>query len=262
MNYLNGDRRSFLKFLGRSSALILAASCSTGSVFKSNNGKKLVSLSASTKDELELADGFQYKVLMSWGDIINQTGEKFGYNNDFLAFIPIDQSNQNEGFLWVNHEYVHPLFVSGHVTDDNFFRKTIEQAREEMKAVGGSILHIKKINENWELIKNSKYNRRLDAFTMIPFANNTKIFNSNVAMGTLANCAGGITPWGTFLSCEENFQNFYGDVIFEKEGNRIKQNAKWIMGWDIHFNNPPEHYGWVVEIEPRTGVAKKLVSLG
>jgi secreted PhoX family phosphatase len=261
MEVFAGNRRDFLKFAGRGSAFLLAVSCAGPLATIGLANRKIKGVLPSIEDQLKLAESFDYKILISWDEVINTKGERFGYNNDFLAFVSLD-NNPNEGLLWVNHEYVHPLFVSGHVVDDNYTRKTKDQAQTEMKAVGGSIIHIKKIGTDWTVVKNSSYNRRLDGFTPIPFSKNTEIFGSKMAIGTLANCAGGVTPWNTFLSCEENYQNFFGEALFEKDGNRIYQSAKWVMGWDIHYSHPPEHYGWVVEINPKTGEAKKLVSLG
>lgn len=259
MKTLRGTRRDFLKFTGRGTALLLAASCASPLQRLNPTKAKLVELSPSIEDTLKLAPGFTSKVLIRWGDSINATGEQFGYNNDFIAYLPLSTT---DGLMWVNHEYIHPLFVSGHIIDNNFIRKTKEQCHSEMKAVGGSIIHIKKIKDEWVVLKDSIYNRRLDAFTEIPFSKNTEVYGKKIAIGTLANCAGGITPWNTFLTCEENYQNFFGEALYEKDGNRIHQNAKWNMGWDIHYSHPPEHYGWVVEIHPKSGEAKKLVSLG
>ena len=262
MSVLNGSRRDFLRFTGRGAFLMLAASCASPvNSFLPKDGKKLVELAPSFDDQLLLAPGFNSKILIKWDDPINSIGDKFGFNNDFIAIVPLENTN-NEYLMWVNHEYVQPLFVSGHVIDDNYVRKTFEQATVEMKAVGGSILHIKKAGTNWEHIKDSKYNRRLDAFTPIPFSKDTEVFGKKIAIGTLGNCAGGVTPWNTFLTCEENYQNFFGEAIYDKDGSRVYQSAKWIMGWDIHYSHPPEHYGWVVEVNPKTGDSKKLVSLG
>lgn len=261
MEVFSGNRRDFLKFTGRGAALFLAASCASPLEHLAGKSHKLVDLAPSIEDQFKLAPGFTSKVLIRWDDPINNAGDKFGFNNDFIAYIPLNGS-MTEGLMWVNHEYVQPLFVSGHVIDDNYIRKTKEQASTEMKAVGGSIIHIKKKNGNWIVDTESRFNRRLDAFTPIPFSANTEVYGSKTAIGTLANCAGGVTPWNTFLTCEENYQNFFGEAVYNKNGDRVFQNAKWQMGWDIHYSHPPEHYGWVVEIDPQTGTSKKLVSLG
>lgn len=260
MEVFKGSRRDFLIFAGKSATFLLASCSATTGPFL-QGAAKLKSLTPTIEDTLKLAEGFKSKVLISWDDVISTDGARFGYNNDFLSFIALDNKS-DEGLMWVNHEYVHPLFVSNHVIDDTYARKTKDQATLEMRAVGGSIIHIKKTNNEWSVIKNSKYNRRLDAFTPIPFADDQSVYNSKVAVGTLANCAGGLTPWKTFLTCEENYQNFFGEAVFEKDGNRIYQAARWHTGWDIHYSHPSEHYGWVVEVNPFTGAAKKLTALG
>jgi secreted PhoX family phosphatase len=76
------------------------------------------------------------------------------------------------------------------------------------------------------------------------------------AVGTLANCAGGVTPWGTYLTCEENYDQFYGET---RDNGSLKPS---LFGWEKIFPRPPEHYGWVVEVVPATGRAKKLTALG
>jgi secreted PhoX family phosphatase len=157
-----------------------------------------------------------------WIKKLNQINksETFGFNNDFIGIVPISDS---ELLMWVNHEYVHPVLVSGHIVDENFYRKTKEQASKEMESVGGSILHLKKENEQWKLNADSKYNRRINAFTKIPFSGNSLIKGQSYAIGTLGNCAGGVTPWKTFLSCEENYHNFFGETEFDKDNKPTKK---------------------------------------
>ncbi len=234
------DRRAFLQFLGVSGVLasmpldLLAA-------------KKVPfkGLPVSLEDKLSTAEGLTHKILIRWGEQINASS-KFGFNNDFIAFHPLEK---NRALLWINHEYVHPLFIKG-------INRTKENIDAERLEVGGSIIEVEKKNSDWIFVKNSPYNRRVDALTEIPFAWEGGILNSKTAIGTLAGCAGGKTPWGTFLSCEENYDMFYGER--DRQGN---VTPSW-LGWDKVYQLPPEHYGWVVEIEPKTGKAKKLVSLG
>ncbi len=232
------DRRQFLKFLGAAS-LILPAGCSN---FKINNNPF-----PSLKDDLILADGLSYEILIRTGDKINSK-EYFGSNPDFIGLIPMDQKS---ALLWVNHEYINPLFDSG-------LERTKENILKERLAVGGSILHLKKINEKWKIDTSSHFNRRINAETPFPFSSNEKIAGSNKAIGTLANCSGGVTPWGHILTCEENYDDFFGDLDF-KSKKYLPSNK---YGWEKLFPFPPEHYGWVVEINPKTGKGKKLVALG
>ncbi len=236
------NRREFLQFLGVSGVLATLPGCSTTSKVT----QPMLGIGPSLEDKLITADGLSHKILIRWGDAINAS-QKFGYNNDFIAFHPLAQDH---GLMWVNHEYVNPVFIGG-------YERTKENIDRERFEVGGSILEVKKDNGEWKVLYNSPYNRRLDSYTKIPFAWNEKIAGSKIAEGTMGNCAGGYTPWGTFLTCEENYDMFWGEV--DRKGN--KQDDSWLK-WNKFYPMPPQHYGWVVEVEPKTGNAKKLISLG
>lgn len=236
------NRRDFLQFLGLSGvtlALLDLESCTH------LGQSQLPHLAASRADELLTAEGLNYRILIRWGDPINSK-ESFGFNNDFIAF---HELGRDHGILWVNHEYVLPLFIGGNERS----QKNVDRERKE---VGGSLLEVRKIKGNWEVVKDSKYNRRLDGTTRIPFAWPHKIEGSIAAIGTMGNCAGGKTPWGTFLTCEENYDIFWGD---RPRNGQLSES--WLQ-WEQHYPLPPEHYGWVVEVNPLTGDAKKLISLG
>jgi secreted PhoX family phosphatase len=250
----NFSRREFCRFLmqgaaGSAFASSFLSSCTTR-VFGSSN--PFPSLPTKRTDQLNLAPGFQASELIRWGALINAQGQRFGFNNDFIAVQPIDS---DKAWMWVNHESVHPGFVSG---DWNLERKK-SQIDIEMKNVGGSLLQLHRQNDRWTWSADGSVNQRLDAFSKIPFSGEVKIEGSRFAMGTLANCAGGRTPWGSFLSCEENYQGFYGD---RDRGSRTVKSSAKDLGWYRHYEMPPEHYGWVVEITPKPFAAKKLISLG
>lgn len=256
------SRRDFLIFLGRS-ALVAGAlpslpACISTSDKRTNGPLAWKGLSPSTKDDLILAEGMQYEILLRSSQVINSRGDKFGYNPDYLAFLPLDPRNPYEGLLWVNHEYHDPYFTSGWRPGQP---RTAAQVEMDRKAVGGSINHIRKLEGQWRLVGDSKYNRRLDAFTKIPFVSERPILGHTEAIGTFANCAGGVTPWGTVLSCEENYDNFVGEVSFVN-GERKVRSGEYPLSWTDHVKLPPEHYGWVVEVNLKTGKAKKLTSLG
>lgn len=215
----------------------------------------LKGIKPSDEDVLKLAKGLKYKVLIKWEDAINDA-DFFGYNNDFTAFLPI-AGNENEALLWVNHEYIDPYFVSGY---DGTASKTKAQVEKELYNVGGSILKMERNKAgSWNFKKNDPLNRRISGQTIIPFNWHEPILGKTEAMGTLANCSGGITPWGTILTCEENYDMFYGERNF-KTGEWIKPG--YDLEWNTYFDNPPEHYGWVVEVDPMTGKAQKHIALG
>src|SRR5688572_1475060 len=102
---MHPSRREFLEFLGGTAAL--AALPSGAFAVPSVKG-----LAPSAKDELGVAPGFSFDVILRQGDLLNKKGDRFGDHNDFTAFFP---TGKNEGVLWVNHEAFTPLFISGYV---------------------------------------------------------------------------------------------------------------------------------------------------
>lgn len=239
------NRRDFLSFLGISAAY-LSLSPEQVLAQKKNLPLMIKSLTPIREDKVTTITGINYEILIRWGDELGN-GKKFGFNNDFIAYTPLD--NPDHALLWVNHEYVHPLFVSG--TD-----RSKENIDKEKLEVGGAIIEVKKKNKKYQFVKDSKFNRRLDADTKIPFAWNSEIAGSSFALGTMGNCAGGQTPWGTILTCEENYDIFWGEEL--RDGKKRPSS----YGWEKFYQRSPHHYGWVVEINPKTGESKKLVSLG
>ena len=249
------QRRTFLEFLGKGTLGTLLATTSLQGQLNVSKDFKIKGIKPSSEDQLKLAKGLKYEVLIKWDDPISES-DTFGFNNDFTAFIPIE-GKPDEGILWVNHEYVDPLFVSGY---DGSAPKTKEQVEKEQYNVGGSIIRIQKNGKGkWKVVKNDPINRRISGQTEMSFNWPLPIAGSTKPIGTLANCSGGVTPWGTILTCEENYDGFYGERNFKTGERIIKKNN---LGWADHYDYPPEHYGWVVEIDPKTGRSQKHVALG
>ncbi len=268
MNFFSENRRRFLKFMSGGTLGLGFSSLIPGALTLSackRHSRDLIfkGIQPTSEDKLVLAPGLHYHIISRWGDPINQKGEIFGFNNDFTCFLPLARKygpGEKQGLLWVNHESIIPEFI--HHKKSSELSGSREEVLQEQKLVGGSIIHIKRAEGKWILRKNSEYNRRLHGRTPIPFSHNYKIFGSDKALGTLANCAGGLTPWNTFLSCEENFQHFYGDVFMDKGKRHLKIKNRTKFQWHKHFPLPPEHYGWVVEIDPFTGKSEKQILLG
>ena len=255
------NRRDFVKFLGRAGlsmsalgSMLSASGCSSSP--KSFVGYKIPSLTPNSSDDLDLAEGLNYQVLLSYGDQLS-SNQVFGFNCDFNAFLPLNRAN-TEGILWTNNESIDPYFTF--VNSNDKYKRSKPQVDLERSLVGGSISHIKKVSDAWTLVKESKFNRRIDGTTKIPFAPESEIGGQKYGEGTLGNCAGGLTPWNTFLSCEENYHEFYGEVSFVNGKRKTTPSTDFF--WERVYNRPPEHYGWVIEIDPKTGDSKTLVSLG
>ncbi len=223
---------------------------------------RLKGISPSGADDLLLAPGLSYSILLKRGDMLNEH-EHFGDCADFTAFFPLEKNNPNDGLLWVNHEYFLPLFVTGKSVVKGAKRNKEEVYKEQLE-VGGSIVRVRRgADGNWKPVIGDAYNRRITARTVIPFAWHEPIAGSTSAIGMLGNCAGGVTPWGNVLSCEEGYIEYYGDRDYALGGMPLgRADHTCIFGWETVCDYAPEHYGWTVEINPRTGEAKKLVALG
>lgn len=248
-----------------------------------------------------VAAGYTAKVLIRWGDPVLpgapafdpacQTAAaqamQFGVNNDFQAFLPLPlgAGTSDHGLLWSNHEYpqAHMMFP-GLTEKTSAAQVTREQVDIEIQAVGGSIVEIRRIAGDWQVAP-GPLNRRITADTPMriagPAAGHARLRTGydptgTRALGTLANCAGGTTPWGTVLTAEENFDSvFLGPAASGPETanhKRIGLRGTPRQGWGrFHdrFNlarepNEPNRFGWIVEIDPHdpTHTPIKRTALG
>ncbi len=248
------SRRDFVQFIGGLSAAALLPAGSLGA--SAGPHKQIKAIRPSSADELILADGLDYEMLISWGETINAQGQRFGFNNDYLDFITIN-NNPDDCLLWVNHESIALGYFPTPTRPEEKLQADVET---EAREVGGSILRMKRLQGQWRIIKDDALNRRIDALTPIPLIAAGPIAGTTTAQGTLANCAGGRTPWDTFLSCEENYHYYVGEVDFSSDSRRFSKPPT--VGWERFFDMPPEHYGWVVEVDPFSGAAKKHTSMG
>ena len=273
------DRRNLLKGMAISAGATVAAGVPlqlrNGAVTQNTvaaaplaNPRLIFSpIGPSAEDELVLPEGYAYQVVAPWGLELGN-GQTVGFNHDWVGFYPVDLlevgldvsagyngylpagASSTEGILVINHEYVNPMFVSEVAADAT--EKTPEQIAVEQAAVGMSVLHIKQDAEGkWALVEGSANTRRIDATTPMTLTGPAaEIDGGPEAIGTLANCSGGTTPWGTALSCEENFQDY---PVAAPAG----------YGWDETVYSK-KHYGWVVEVDPfdATATPRKHTAMG
>ncbi|NTJ07779.1 PhoX family protein [Rhizobium lusitanum] len=250
-----------------------------------------------------VAEGYDANVLLRWGDAVfadspafdpkNQTAEaqrrQFGYNNDYVGYIPLGGSSEH-GLLVVNHEYTNPhLMFPGLVTvaDGKIKQAPLskEQVDIEMAAHGGTIVEIRKVDGKWQVVPDGKYNRRITTMTEMqltgPAAGDERLktvadASGKKVVGTLNNCAGGVTPWGTYIMAEENFHGYFSGKLPEghKEAANYKRYGVPEGGYEwANFHdrfdlgkepNEPNRFGWIVEVDafdPQS-VPKKRTALG
>lgn len=251
------SRRRFLEFLGRGtlaavglSALPLLEACQRVPLAAPQPPRLFDPLAPAIEDRLRLVEGLSYREVLRWEQPLRE-GLQVGMHNDYLAFFPLP-GTPDEGLLWVNHEYITPALLHRFAAPP----KTRAQFDRERSEVGGSVVHVRKTAQGWQPVPGSERHQRVTATTPLPFAWDVPIAGSRQAIGTLGNCAGGVTPWGTVLTCEENYDLFWGER--QSDGSRRSS----LYGWENFENLPPEHYGWVVEIDPATAQGKKLIALG
>lgn len=300
------SRRTFLQS-GASTALLASgslalplslAACDSGPTFR------FTEITHGVDGNHHVAPDHEADILIRWGDPIlpgapafdpeNQTADaqlqQFGYNNDFVGFtpLPFGRPLADNALLCVNHEFTNDnLMHDAFSTVENPLQAyTKEIAEISMAAHGGSIVEIRRdASGKWQVVADSPFNRRITASTTPmhisgPAAGNPRLQTSadpegrNV-IGTFNNCAGGMTPWGTYLMAEENIHGYFmGDVNGHQEEQNYKRfgiPSTWYP-WGLyderfHINKEPNEanrFGWIVEVDPYdpTSTPVKRTALG
>jgi secreted PhoX family phosphatase len=274
------------------SAAALATALPLGRVAAQASAPDFRSLPLQLDDRHHVAEGYRADVLIRWGDpvlldapafdVARQSAAsqaaQFGYNNDFLAFLPLPTRSRESrhGLLWVNHEYTNPELMRPSIVKrgDAVATATHEWVAVEMAAHGGSVLEIRRDRARWEVVGESRYNRRITATTPMriagPAAGHPRLRTAADPSGTrvlgmLNNCAGGKTPWGTVLSGEENFNNYFisGAADSPEAGNAARLGIRPAANGEryawprfearfdgAHEPHEANRFGWIVEIDP------------
>ncbi len=294
------SRRDFMKSsgaLGMGAFLAMSplSQAIAGSHKKTNHSNLLAfnAISASTADSVIVPEGYSAKPLISWGDPLfvdapefDSSGKapassqerQFGDNTDGMHFFAI---NNDRAVMAVNNEYINPEYLFHHEGKS----MTADDVKKGQAAHGVSVFEVAKEGNSWKVDKAGKLNRRITANTEMEMTGpatghdllKTKADPAGkTILGTFNNCANGMTPWGTYLTCEENFHGYFGapdgtEVTAEQKRYGIKpsdkryQWSKFDSRFDFSKNpNEPHRFGWVVEIDPMnpTSVPKKRSALG
>jgi len=250
------------------------------------------------RDNVIVPEGFTTSLVIAWGDPVlagapsfdvhAQTPEKaagqFGYNADYVGVLPLDRRT---ALLVVNHEYTNEsmMFPDGEYDPDTIRRIAIASH-------GMSVVKIQRSGAPgsgaWRVAnpRASAYNRRITGATPFsltgPAAGDPRLRTSadpsgRTVLGTLNNCAGGTTPWGTVLSGEENFNQYFGrsgDLdgryaeSYARYGISGSSGRRWLEV-DPRFDltaepHEPFRFGWIVELDPHdpTSTPVKHTMLG
>ena len=243
------------------------------------------SVGISVADRVTVPEGYSVQVIAAWGDPVGLSGEnhafrfdatntaahqevQFGMHHDGLHFFrhPIASQGATAGLLVMNHEYAD----DGLLHADGMVTWTAEKVRKAQAAHGVSVVEIEQKDGRWSVVAPSPWARRITAYSPTvlqgPAAGHAMLRTAadpqgRRVLGTLNNCASGITPWGTYLTCEENFI-FY----FKGPDQPDAHQSRWGLRkgdpvgyrWHEHDErfdasrhpNEINRFGWVVEIDP------------
>lgn len=232
-----------------------------------------------------VAEGYEASILIRWGDPVvagaaafdpaaqtaaAQAGQ-FGFNNDFLCFLPLPRGSNGSahGLLWANHEY-----VEGGMMFANFDEagETTAEVAVRMAAHGASIIELRRDGDGWRALAGTPYARRITANTLMrlagPAAGHALMRTAEdptgrSVIGTLGNCAGGRTPWGTVLMCEENVHHYFDAAGAQSlplaplyQRYELRRRGKYSFApavdrFDVgRHPHEPHRFGWVVEVDP------------
>ena len=236
---------------------------------------------AQTDGTVHVPEGYDWQVLVRWGDPLfedvtafdNAVGgaagdadRVFGENTDGMELFAVGERH----LIAVNHEYVNrdvnlPQRMDG-------APENLEDVRKLQNLQGVTVMEVSKGAEGWQVVKDSPYTRRITQLTPMrisgPAAGHdllkTKADPSGMeALGTFNNCGSGRTPWGTYLTCEENFNGYFGATDeaaalpedYARYGIRAEGRGYDYHKYDARFDvskNPgePRRAGYVVEIDP------------
>jgi secreted PhoX family phosphatase len=238
------------------------------------------SVPVSTADTVSVPEGYVAQVLAPWGEPVGIPGNspafkldasntaaeqavQMGMHHDGMHFFALDRPGR--GLLVMNHEYAD----DGLLHPDGLATWSAEKTRKSQAAHGVSVIELRQAGAQWEVVRPSAFARRITASSPMtvggPAAGHALLRTAadpegRRVLGTLNNCASGITPWGTYLTGEENFIYYFkGPEAPDAHQQRwgLRKNAVYHR-WHEHDErfdsnkhpNEPNRFGWVVEIDP------------
>ncbi|MFF3759542.1 PhoX family protein [Streptomyces sp. NPDC002185] len=242
-------------------------------------GLRFAPVAPNNDDRVTVPAGYAQNVVIRWGEPIlrgapafdseKQTAKaqagQFGYNNDFLSLLPLREEHDRQ-VLVANHEYTDEVLMFRGYDPANPTREQVEVA---WAAHGLSVVVVQEEHRTGRLtpVTRHRLNRRLHTTSEFrvtgPAAGSALLKTSadptgRTVLGTLNNCAGGTTPWGTTLHGEENFNQYFanGSSATDKRygvgtGATERKWERFDRRFDLKQEpNEVHRFGWVVELDP------------
>ena len=299
------SRREVLKgILAVGSVATLGSFALTDDVVASSSRFAFEQIPTNTLDDITVPQGYVSQIVARWGDPLwsgvpefdhatrgtaKDQEKTFGDNIDGMDVF----SHEGHTLLVVNNEYTNRDIIWGNREEGK--AETDDDVLKGKMAHGLTVVEIAQDGTEWSIVKDSPFNRRVTPDTEMELTGPAKGHElmktaddptGTKSLGTWNNCGNGITPWGTYLACEENFNGYFSAASAEADeaaGNEVHQvsaelqrygvSAKdWGYGWarvderfDVEKNpNEPNRCGYVVELDPSKpdSTPKKLTALG
>ena len=287
------SRRAALKGLLATSALTAVGSAlaplNKAVAATAESSLKFTEVPHGYDEKFHVAEGYDAQILLRWGDKVlagapdfapgkltaDAQARQFGYNCDFIAYMPLPagSTNSENGLLFVNHEYTNPHMMFPGFADAKAAAAgtTADSTAIELEAHGASVVEIKKDGGVWKAVDGSKFNRRITLNTEMeiagPAAGHHRLktaadSSGKMVLGMINNCGGGWTPWGTILTAEENFHQYFGGdpagtaeaANYKRYGMKGEPSYPWgkfVDRFDVTKDlNEANRFGWIVEINP------------
>ena len=268
--------------------------------FRPRSKLPFTAIATNRLDSISVPTGYRATPFIPWGTPITgnypaylsdgsnsaqDQAEQLGMHHDGMHFFPIDAQRggktSDHGLLVLNHEYIDaPLLHPNGPTLVAGKRSSAEEVRKEINAHGVSVVEVRRVRGQWEVLPSAR-NRRITGATPMQISGPVRGHallqtryspDGTATRGTLNNCANGFTPWGTYLTCEENWAGYFasGDAERPREMTRYGVGSAGRYGWDHlsgdefqrfnatrlaaeaagDYRNEPNHFGWIVEIDP------------
>ena len=278
-----------------------------------------------TYDGVSVAQGYKAELLFKLGDPINASTPAYlnngtetsasydfrsGDHHDGMYFFGMGSNNKwnesisDKGILCINHEAITPLFLhaNGPTPAGTGTRTVADEVQKEFRLHGVSVVEVNKVNGTFQINLSSRFNRRITTLTEMDISGplrghdllKTKFSPTGVkTRGTVNNCASGYTPWGTYITCEENYAGYFkrsnttgrtANQLASELRNGVTSTSgreRWssigaeddYARWDItitgataanDYRNAANTFGFNVEIDPfaPTSTPKKRTAMG